>query len=190
MPNWRIAPTVVATIANRPRRRGILARRGGGIDWWQMIKVAWLLDHFRPRRRSPSVKQTVLRVVGVGLAITAIGAVIRHLKSRSAAADAGTQDEAQERQDEIQDEAQERQDETHETQDEAQERQDETQETRDEAQERQDETQETQDEPQDSGSSEPAPGNDSVASETKLTDRVRSEMFQRSDAPAPATESG
>ena len=113
------------------------------MDWLEMLKVAWLLEHFRRRRSSPSVRQIMLAAVSAGLAITAVGAVARWAKSRSAGKDAGTQDEAQE----------------------------------------------TQDEAQESGSTEPTAGNDTVASENNMTDRVQSEMFRRSGAPAPA-ESG
>ncbi len=137
MPNLRLAPRVAATRARRPHRRAIRARRRGGGGWLEMIKVAWLLEHFRRRRSSPSVRQILLTVVSAGLAIVAIRAVTRQRKSPDGGEPAGVQDEAQK-----------------------------------------------------DGSTEPAPGNDTVASETKLTDRVQSEMFQRSHAPAPATESG
>lgn len=48
----------------------------------------------------------------------------------------------------------------------------------------------TQDQAPEPGPTEPTPGNDTVASEGALTDRVQSEMFRQPDAPAPATESG
>jgi hypothetical protein len=48
----------------------------------------------------------------------------------------------------------------------------------------------TQDQAPETTPTEPTPGNDTVASEGALTDRVQSEMFRASDAPAPATESG
>ncbi len=138
MPNLRLAPRVKVTKARRPRRRGIRARRRGGVGWWRVIKVAWLLERFRrPRRSSPSGRQIALTVVGVGLAIMVIRAVTRLARRRSAGADAGAEDQAPE--------------------------------TR---------------------PTEPTPGNDTVASERALTDRVQSEMFRQPDAPAPATEAG
>ncbi len=137
MPNLRLAPRVTAKTARRPRRRGIRARRGSGLSWSQMIKLAWLIEPFRRRRSSPSIRQIALTVVGVGLAIMVIRAVTGRVKSRGTGAPAGAQDAAQE-----------------------------------------------------PSSTEPATGNDTVASESTLTDRVQSEMFRRSGAPAPATESG
>lgn len=47
-----------------------------------------------------------------------------------------------------------------------------------------------QDEAPESASTAPTLRSDSVASDSKLTDRVQSEMFRRSDAPASATGSG
>jgi hypothetical protein len=47
-----------------------------------------------------------------------------------------------------------------------------------------------QDDAQEAASIEPPTGNDTVASESTLTDRVQSEMFRQSGAPASTTESG
>ena len=139
MPNLRLAPRVTAKKARRPRRRGIRARRGSGVSWWQMIKFAWLIERFRRRRRSsPSIRQIALTVVGVGLAIMVIRAVTRRARAGDTGAPAGAQDAG----------------------------------------------------PGGRLPPSPPPGNDTVASESTLTERVQSEMFRRSGAPAPATESG
>jgi hypothetical protein len=134
MANLRLAPRVTATKARLPRRRA--SRKGSKIHTWMVaIKVAWLLERFRrPRnqRSAPSIRQIALAVVSAGLAILAIRAVTRRVRTTpDADAPTGTQNS----------------------------------ETTEDA------------------STEPSTGNDTVAGEDALTDRVQNEMFGHSEAP-------
>ncbi len=133
MANLRLAPRVTATKARLPRRRA--SRKGSKIHTWAVaIKVAWLLERFRRRRdepSQPSKRQIALAVVSAGLAILAIRALTRRVKTTpDADTPTGTQDG----------------------------------ETREDT------------------STEPATGNDTVAGEDALTDRVQNEMFGQSEA--------
>ena len=74
MPNLTRAPRAALSNAKPRVRRGSRRkpRRGG---WWTAIKVAFLLEHLRRRRSSPSLRQIALVVVSVGLAVLVIRAV-------------------------------------------------------------------------------------------------------------------
>jgi hypothetical protein len=88
MPNLTRAPRAALTKAKPRARRGSRRRRRRS-GWWTSIKVAFLLERFRRRRSSPSLRQIALVVVSVGLAVMVIRAVSRR-KSRRAGAQAET----------------------------------------------------------------------------------------------------
>lgn len=86
MPNLTRAPRAALTKA-KPRHRRGSRRRRRHFGWWTAVKVAFLLERFRRRRSSPSLRQIALVVVSVGLAVMVIRAVSRR-KSRRAGAQA------------------------------------------------------------------------------------------------------
>jgi cobalamin synthase len=96
MPNLTSAPRTALAKAKpsarsktKPRaRRGRPRRRSHG--WLTAVKVAFLLERFRRRRSSPSLRQIALVVVGAGFVILAIRALSRR-KGGDTGAEPGAQ---------------------------------------------------------------------------------------------------
>ena len=165
-------------------------RRRGRFGWWQAVKLAFLIERIRRRRKSrpvrssPSVRQIALVVVSGGLAIVVIRVV-----SRRKSHDAGTQADttpaettpAETTAAETTPAETTPADTTAAETTAAETTAAET--TPAETTPAETTPPETQDESRDAPSTDPTPGNDTVTvSEDPLTDRVQSEMSDRRDA--------
>ena len=173
MPNLKPVPRVIASKGKHRRRRGRRRRT----TWWEVVKIAFLVEQFRRRRSSPSIRQIALVVVSGGLAIM----VIRVL-SRRKRQGAGVQEETAQPDRRPRPPARTAQPET------AQPETAQPETAQPETVPAETAQPETQDESRDAPSTDPTPGNDTVAvNEDSLTDRVQSEMSDRANAPTPGT---
>ena len=196
MPNLKFAPGVTATKSKLGRRKATRSRRRA---WLTMIKLAFLLERLRRRRRrpqrsSPSIRQIALVVVSAGLAIMVIRVVLRR-KGAGAGAQADTAPTDTTPTDTAQTETAQTdtaqtdtaQTDTAQT-DTAQADTAQTDTAQAETAQAETAQAETQAGAGEAASTPPTPGDDTVtATESTLTDAVQSEMSRRDDAPAPAT---
>ena len=195
MPNLKLAAGAAATKSLVGRRKGTRTKRRA---WLTAIKVAFLLERLRRRRRpqrsSPSVRQIALVVVSAGFAIMVIRVVLRRKGSGAGAqADTAQADTAQAdtaQADTAQADTAQADTAQAETAQADTAQADTAQADTAQADTAQAETAqaETQAAAGEAASTPPTPGDDTVtATESTLTDTVQSEMSRRDDARAPAS---